>query len=290
LEILLSQDEGEIPDASEPTDAALIEQLVRNLMTSSEWYYGLPRTLDNIHRVASLTRDRLSLEAWRTLNDFYAGRRWQGSAMPRTIGDSLGLLDDGLRVLSAFHGLTHENMTRNYGWSFLDMGRRLSRASHLSELLLGIFGKASPGADDIGNLSFVLELADSFITYRSRYRMAPVLPLVLDLLLVDESNPRSIAFQLAALSRHIDTLPQSGEGGGRIDEQRTILTLLTRVRVARAEELAKVGPEGRRADLEALLGEQVALLPSLSDTIGRRYFNLIEKDARWVRARSRVDG
>ena len=58
-------------------------------MTSSDWYYGLPRTLDNIHRVASLTRDRLSLEAWRTLNDFYAGRRWQGSAMPRTIGDSL---------------------------------------------------------------------------------------------------------------------------------------------------------------------------------------------------------
>jgi uncharacterized alpha-E superfamily protein len=290
LEILLSQDEGEIPDPKEPTDAALIEQLVRNLMTSSEWYYGLPRTLDNIHRVASLTRDRLSLEAWRTLNDFYAGRRWQGSAMPRTIGDSLGLLDDGLRVLSAFHGLTHENMTRNYGWSFLDMGRRLSRASHLSELLLGIFGEASTGADDIGNLSFVLELADSFITYRSRYRMAPVLPLVLDLLLVDESNPRSIAFQLAALSRHIDTLPQSEEGGGRIDEQRTILTLLTRVRVARAEELAKVGPESRRADLEALLGEQVAMLPILSDTIGRRYFNLIEKDARWVRARSRVDG
>ena len=290
LETLLAQDEGEIPDPGEPTDAQMIERLARNLMTSSDWYYGLPRTLDNIHRVASLTRDRLSLEAWRTLNDFYAGRRWQGSAMPRSMGDSLVLLDDGLRVLAAFHGLTHENMTRNYGWSFLDMGRRLSRASHLSEFLLGMFGKASPGADDIGSLSLTLELADSFITYRSRYRMAPVLPLVLDLLLVDESNPRSIAFQLAALMRHIDSLPQSGESGGRIDEQRTALSLLTRVRVAQAQELAKAGPDGRRAELEALLGEQVALLPHLSDTIGRRYFNLVEKDARWVRARSRVDG
>ena len=57
--------------ASRPTPR-LIEQLARNLMTSADWYYGLPRTLDNIHRVASLTRDRLSLEAWRTLNDFYA--------------------------------------------------------------------------------------------------------------------------------------------------------------------------------------------------------------------------
>src|SRR5262249_55025795 len=151
LEILLSQDDGEVPDASMPTDADLIEQLSHNLLTSSDWYYGLPRTLDNIHRVASLTRDRLSLEAWRTLNDFYAGRRWQGNSMPKSIGESLGLLDDGLRVLAAFHGLTHENMTRNYGWSFLDMGRRLSRAVQLSEVLLGIFGKSGAGADDMGN-------------------------------------------------------------------------------------------------------------------------------------------
>ena len=82
LEILLAKDEGEVPATWETTDAALIERLARNLMTSSDWYYGLPRTLDNIHRVASLTRDRLSLEAWRTLNDFYAGRRWRADAMP----------------------------------------------------------------------------------------------------------------------------------------------------------------------------------------------------------------
>ena len=68
--------------------------------------------------------------------------------MPTSIGDSLRLLDDGLRVLAAFHGLTHENMTRNFGWSFLDMGRRLSRAHNLAELLLGIFGKARAGDDE----------------------------------------------------------------------------------------------------------------------------------------------
>ena len=56
-------------------------------MTSADWYYALPRTLDNIHRVASLTRDRLSLEAWRTLNDFYASRRWRADAMPTAMGD-----------------------------------------------------------------------------------------------------------------------------------------------------------------------------------------------------------
>jgi uncharacterized circularly permuted ATP-grasp superfamily protein/uncharacterized alpha-E superfamily protein len=289
LELLLSKEEGKVPAEWEATDTRLIEQLARNLMTSSEWHYGLPRTLDNIHRVASVTRDRLSLEAWRTLNDFYASRRWRAETMPTKIADSLRLLEDGLRVLAAFHGLTHENMTRNFGWSFLDMGRRMSRARNLAELLRGIFGKSRSGEDDSGSLLFTLELADSFITYRSRYRLAPMLPLVLDLLLIDESNPRAIAFQLAELVRHIDALPQSRERGARIDEQRMALALLTSVRLADVASLARPEPDGARPRLQKLLDEQIAALPLLSDVIGRRYFNLVEKDAKWVRARSREE-
>jgi len=286
LEILLSKDDGEVPPEWEKTDRALIERLARNLMTSADWYYGLPRTLDNIHRIASVTRDRLSLEAWRTLNDFYARRRWRAGAMPMPIGDSLRLIEDGLRVLAAFHGLTHENMTRSFGWSFLDMGRRLSRAFNMSELLVGMFGTAEPEADEAGRLLFVLELADSFITYRSRYRLAPMLPLVLDLLLIDESNPRSVAFQLAALASHIDLLPQSNAGRGRREEQRMALSLLGEVRVVDIASLHQAGTGGTRAGLRKLLDQQVATLPELSDAIGRRYFDLLEKDARWVRARS----
>jgi uncharacterized circularly permuted ATP-grasp superfamily protein/uncharacterized alpha-E superfamily protein len=287
LEILLARDEGKPRESRQPTDARLVEGLAHQLMTTAEWHYGLPRTLDNIHRLAGLSRDRLSLEAWRTLNDFYASRRWRSDARPLAVGDALGLLDDGLRVLAAFHGLSHENMTRGFGWSFLDMGRRLSRAHDLGELLRGILGRSKPSEEETGNLLFALELADSFITYRSRYRLAPLLPLVLDLLLIDESNPRSLAFQLCALASHIDGLPQSAQGSGRIEEQRMALTLLTEMRVADVERLGRSNAEGTRTELMALLGRQIAALPQLSDVIGRRYFNLIEKDAKWVRAHSR---
>ena len=287
LEIMFTEEDGKVPGELEPTNAKLIERLAHSLMTSPEWHYGLPRTLDNIHRVASITRDRLSLEAWRTLNDFYASRRWRADAMPTAKGDSLRLLDDGLRVLAAFHGLTHENMTRNLGWSFLDMGRRLSRAHNLAELLHDIFGKAASGEDESGSLLFTLKLADSFITYRSRYRLEPMLPLLFDLLLIDESNPRSIAFQLAELARHIDSLPQSGVGSGRIEEQRMALSLLTSVRLADVASLAKTEPDGARTSLQKLLNEQTSALTALSDLVGRRYFNLVEKGVKWVRARSR---
>ena len=289
LEMLLVKDEGSIPGDWETTDVALIEQLSRNLMTSNRWYYGLPRTLDSIHRIASLTRDRLSLEAWRTLNDFFAGRRWQADAQPTAMGEKLLLLEDGLRVLAAFHGLTHENMTRNFGWSFLDMGRRLERANNVAELLGGIFGKVADQEDETGSMLFMLDVADSFITYRSRYRLAPIMPLVLDLLLVDESNPRSVAFQLAALNREVSALPQSVEGRGRIAEQRLALTLITDLQVADVTALAAPGPDGRRTALLTLLEKDDRGLPELSDAIGRRYFNLVEKGARWVRARSRTE-
>lgn len=289
LETLLSDEDDEVPEAWRPTSPALILDLARALMTSAEWQCGLPCLLENIHRVASVTRDRLSSEAWRTLRDFEASGRWRPDAMPHATTDILRMMDDGLRVLAAFHGLSHENMTRSFGWSFLDMGRRLSRAFNLAELLLAIFGEAPQGEDEMGSLQLALELADSFITYRSRYRLAPVLPLVLELLLADETNPRSIAFQLKELARHIETLPQSGEGGQRIEEQRQILELLSSVQLADMGMLARANSECARPKLQKLLGRIVEVLPQLSDSIGKRYFNLLEHGVRWGRVNARVE-
>lgn len=290
LTTLLNRDET-TPVAIPPglDEPQIVAHLSRLLMSSTERHYGLPQTLMHIHRVASLTRDRLSQEAWRTLNTFYVGRRWQTEARPATIGESLDLIDAGLGVVAAFNGLTHENMTRNLGWSFLDMGRRLSRALNLSHVLLAAFRGSIAGDEESGSLLFVLELADSFITYRSRYRLNPALELVLDLLIVDETNPRSLAFQLAALNTAIDALPQTGKGRGRTEVQRTALALLNDVRLADVVGLAERDADGRRTELVKLLEAQVKRIPQLSDALTRRYFSVVEKEPRWVRARSRQE-
>ncbi len=279
------------PDVETPR---VIAHLARTLMFATDRTYGLPQTLGHIHRIASLTRDRLSLEAWRTLNAFYVGRHWQSGALPASTGESLDLIDAGLGAIAAFNGLTHENMTRNFGWSFLDMGRRTTRALNLAQMLLAtlqpVQGDQSPGdSDESGRLLFVLELADSFITYRSRYRLNPMIAPVLDLLIVDESNPRSLAFQLASLSAHIETLPQTGTVGGRTEVQRTALGLLKDVQLADVVNLAARDGHGRRSALDSLLGSQIERIPQLSDAITRRYFSVVEKEPRWVRARSRQE-
>lgn len=267
----------------------VIAHLAHSLMTAPDRVHGLPQTLGHVHRIASVTRDRLSLEAWRTLNAFYVGRGWQSGTEPASIGEQLDLIDAGLGAIAAFNGLTHENMTRNFGWSFLDMGRRMTRALNLSHLLLSAFGQERNGEDGAGSLLFALELADSFITYRSRYRLNPMLAPVLDLLILDENNPRSLGFQLRALAAHIDALPQTGMSGGRTEVQRTGLSMLSAVRLADVVKLAERDGNGRRPALAALLEAQIAQSPNLSNAITRRYFSVIEIEPRWTRARSRQD-
>lgn len=281
LELLLGIDPKTAPPVA---DADIeIETLCTQLIGSSKAARTLERTCNGLYRVANLARDRLSLEAWHTLSKLRPGDPWAKSlatARPEAILDGI---DEGLASLAAFNGLMHENMTRNYGWSFLDMGRRLERATNLSEAILGLFIPRPSEDEEASSLMLLLEIADSYITYRSRYRLDPMLPLVLDLLLLDETNPRSLAFQIAALSRHMEGLPHAADGRGLAEDRRIILALLTSIRLANVEGMA-AEPAG--AGLAALMEEQLQLLPDLSNAVARHYFNLIDDTPHRVQTRS----
>jgi uncharacterized alpha-E superfamily protein len=282
LRALLSRDDIHDTVASGETNAAAIERLTRLLIGARNGKRTLDVTLDKLYRVANLTRDRLSLEGWRVLSHFRPGEDWRRQILSASPQTALDLIEDGLGWLSAFNGLMHENMTRNFGWSFMDMGRRLERAYNLSDAILSLFGQPVDREEETDRLVLLLELADSFITYRSRYRLVPMLPLVLDLLLLDESNPRSLAYQLASTSQHLASLPQSRQGAGLTEERRLILTMLTSVQLADVEAFAE---DAGRSELQGAMRKQLELLPQLTTAIERRYFNLIEDQPHRVHTR-----
>ena len=97
--------------------------------------------------------------------------------------------------------------------------------------------------------------------------------LVLDLLLVDEANPRSIAFQLARLREHIDELPGSKTSIRRPAEERLALSLLNTVQLIDVRELARPGGRAAAEAREGLLGKLIADLSLLSETLTRAYFS-----------------
>lgn len=273
LDVLLSKDEDFVELRHE--DAA-IEQRARALISGRGRLYGLIETISSIHQVAYLIRDRLSAELWRTLQAFQGSPLWTGDSEPQSLSEALDHLDQGITAVAAFNGMAAENMTRGFGWTFLDLGRRIERAQNLAELLGEFFGERQDEATEAAALTFALEAADSILTYRSRYLFAPMLPLVLDLLLADETNPRSIAYPLAQISDHLDQLPKSPDRSPQTEERRLILDLLTRVRLADMYALSEAGGNGEREALKALFTQLVAELPKLSEAITRRYFNLTE--------------
>ena len=263
--------------------AASLEDRIEQLFSATRNPYGIRTTFHNIHRLARRTRDRLSLDAWRLLNDLTSRQ-----ASFATGGDSAQLVDrlnSQLAQLAAFNGLMHENMTRNFGWHFMDLGRRLERASQMAELLRRILVEIFDEREETERLAFLLETADSFMTYRSRYRFAPTFPLVLDLLLIDEQNPRSLAYQLRTISDHMTRMPQASTDAVRTPEQRLALDTLTKVRLADIERLRIADSASNRSELAALLDDLLAKLPELSDTISRRYFSLTEDQPQRVHTR-----
>ena len=119
----------------------------------------------------------------------------------------------------------------------------------------------------------MLIIADSSITYRRRYLTNLQAAPAVDLLLTDETNPRSVAFQLAALQEHVSKLPQAIDQVGPTEEERVALQAMTAVRLADVVQLASILEDGRRVHFQALLASLTELLPQLSETITRRYLS-----------------
>ena len=177
-----------------------------------------------------------------------------------------------IQYLAAFNGMVMENMTRGYGWRFLDMGRRLERLRAMIQLIQQLAVRGEP--QDDGALELLLELADSTMTYRGRYQAAPQLPAVLDLLLSDETNPRSAVFQILTLSEHMSELPGAGDEGILTADQRIVMRLSNELRLADPTELgATTSRFDARVELDRLIRRIDRDVHQLSDHIAEHYFS-----------------
>jgi uncharacterized circularly permuted ATP-grasp superfamily protein/uncharacterized alpha-E superfamily protein len=246
-----------------------IENELPRAMFDEQQPGSLRHTLSALYRLASMVRDRMSLDSWRILN-----RIEQQSQPPRrgrTLepAEVLSVLSDVIIDLSAFAGLTTESMTRTQGWRFLDVGRRLERSLYTIGLARNAVIQLPTQEGPV--LESLLEVADSLMTYRSRYLSSLQLAPVLDLILTDETNPRSLAFQLAALADHVEQLPRDRNQPQRSPEQRIMMSALGSVRMVDIEALCEVQPGGERTHLERLLSRLALQLPKLSDVISHRY-------------------
>ena len=150
-----------------------------------------------------MIRDRFSPDAWRALNDLVAVIDARLPAGPVGSAD-VRARQGALRIISSFSGLAQENMTQLAGWRFLELGRRIERALATCRFIRQFADV--PGPD--GALDVLLELCDSQITYRLRYVMVAARAPVIDLVVLDPNNPRSVVYQLDRIEAHLAALPK----------------------------------------------------------------------------------
>jgi uncharacterized alpha-E superfamily protein len=124
-------------------------------------------------------------------------------------------------------------------------------------------------------LEAVLEVADSSMTYRRRYLGSLRAEAVLDLLVCDETNPRSLSAQLQALMDDVDQLPRPARVAGRGPEQRAVLVARNAVQLAEPQQLAAV-EKGTRPGLKDLLSYLTTALPGFSDMITLQYLSHLQ--------------
>ena len=225
---------------------------------------------DQLQQLAMILRHRTSSDLWRTLSQL--DDRLTRSAPDDALlaGDAVGIINQTLLGLAAFQGLARENMTRAQGWRFLDMGYRIERALYVSTFLDAALH--SPEADNPSVLEAVLEVCDSTITYRSRYNLLPHIVAVYDLVLLDDTNPRSILFQLSQLVKHFDRLPRERESALPSPSERILLECLTRLRLTDPHTLATVETHWHAAETAKVVQFIARELPRLSDAISVSYF------------------
>lgn len=274
---------GLVPGAETPSPRVFEYTMVDEL-ASVDSHRGVNRNLGALAFTASQIRDRLSPDHWRLVvsaqDSFFkvaaAGRvrdvapdaaEIPASPAVFSTSDILPALKQLGTHLSAITGAQADRMTRDDGWRLLAIGRQTERLATMVRILGDMFKENAVLCDS--GFGVLLDLFDSAITYRAYYPGRQEIPAVLNLLVLEPANPRSIACVLRVLRRQLERLPNSAAG-----PTRDLLKFFPEAGVGMAlTQLCERNESGLYAELLLLVECLDTAANALSNEISRRYFS-----------------
>jgi uncharacterized circularly permuted ATP-grasp superfamily protein/uncharacterized alpha-E superfamily protein len=248
---------------------------------------SLAYTLQALLSAIQGVRDQMSADTWLVVADLERQLEALDTRRVDPYATLPAVLGDVIRSLLALQGLASESMVRDPGWQFMDAGRRLERAMLLVSLVRStVVPVRGVGAESL-MLESLLVAGESIITYRRLYRSRAQVETVLDLLLLEPDNPRSLAYQLDQLTEGVSALPRPSQV--RLsDEERLVLEVSTMLRVADTAGLAQPSQSDPtlRLSLDDLLVAIETLLAHAAEAIERSHFSRPEEGRLLVAGRS----
>lgn len=257
-------------DALTPPDGTIFANALANSIGPDGMFR---HCLQAIKRLTASTRDRLSNDMVATLEELLGrigrGLQIEGGDLDRL----LVVLDDIIRFVATFSGFAQENVTRGVRWNFLDLGRRLERGHFTCRGVMSPFQQTPIHWDSAMRLA--LELCDSALTYRNRYLGALEPAPTLDLVLLDDSNPRSLAFQLQAMDQHMAALGRITGVTVASPSPELLADLQSTVALFNADERAWRHDGLTLTQLRQTLDDTAWRMSALSEELTRGYFSLL---------------
>lgn len=262
---LIRRDEALAP----PDSTIFVASLARAMGPGRVFHHSLL----GVKRLTAAARDRLSNDMLATLEELL-GEIGRGLEVePDDIDRLRSVLDAIIRFAATISGFAQENITRGSRWNFLDLGRRIERGQFICRGAMSPF-EQSPIVWDAA-MRLTLELCDSALTYRARYLDALEPAPVLDLVLLDDTNPRSLAFQLLAIDQHLTSLSRITNVEVLSPTGRAMADLKGAVAMFEADERAWRHDGLTLTVLRQSLDDIARALGMLSEEVTRGYFSLL---------------
>ncbi|NLA34587.1 MAG: circularly permuted type 2 ATP-grasp protein [Actinobacteria bacterium] len=269
VEALISAVVG--PPASLHPSVESRKRLSNELLPISLTDNGRPRSLASsmyyLLQNAESVRQLFSADSWRALHRI--GERYS-ALLAYDATPPVAVAMDCLAPLLELSALISESMVRDPGWWFLDIGRRIEGLSLITEsvratLLIDPPGELAPPLWDA-----LLGTWDGLFAYRRRYRSDIEPSLLIDLLVCDPSNPRSIRGQLDTLTADLNAV--SHIPGTPTDLLLVTQSLREALETTIAPALAKADHNGKRRSLGLITNSITAAVAALAAEIDLTYF------------------
>ena len=255
---------GFVVDGMESQLPSLAEALPIAVYDPNE-YGGLARTVKDLTRLASLVRDWISPDTWHRINVTSETFRITPSKEWHDLADVVNASNALIGDLASVSGLISDGMNRGPSWRFLELGRCIERTGATARMLISAEMKRGPVSPNL--LKTMVEILDVRMTYRFRYRENLQRNAVLDLAITDDTNPRSLAYQIDRLVQHVDRLPGYEARPLRSEEMRLVMEAVHAVRMLTADDLAAATPKVVLAALKTVDDA----MTQLSDTLTNKY-------------------
>ena len=225
--------------------------------------------LGGLRSAASALRERLSLEQWNVIvraeEQFTVECACLSNDGDYSSVDALRVLENLSGHTAAMTGAQTDRMTRDDGWRLLSSGRHLERLGFLASALAHAFDTGS--VFDEGGFEALIALFDSTITFHAQYQQRHDIPALLDLLVLDRDNPRSLGWVAQTLRGRLARL--AGSAPGKMPE---IALTVPDPQAWSFEAICERDGDGKYTRLLDLLGQCSEAAYKLSDDIGARYF------------------